>query len=32
MGLPVAAFEGGGPSDIIEDGKNGLLLRFDMFN
>ncbi len=28
-GLPVLAFEGGGPTDIIEDGKNGYLLPKD---
>ncbi len=26
MGLPVLAFEGGGPSDIIDDGNNGFLI------
>jgi glycosyltransferase involved in cell wall biosynthesis len=30
VGLPVMAFEGGGPSDIINDGKNGFLLPSDM--
>lgn len=29
MGIPVMAFEGGGPSDIIVDGKNGFLLDND---
>lgn len=29
MGLPVMAFEGGGPSDIIEDARNGFLLPKD---
>ena len=29
MGLPVMAFQGGGPSDIIEDGQNGFLLPVD---
>lgn len=29
-GLPVLAFEGGGPSDIIKDGMNGFLLREDI--
>lgn len=30
VGLPVMAFEGGGPSDIIEEGNNGFLLPTDI--
>lgn len=32
MGLPVMAFRGGGPSDIIEEGRNGFLLPVGITN
>jgi len=30
MGVPAMAFQGGGPTDIIEEDRNGFLLPVDM--